>query len=166
MKRWLRALAVLCLAAAVGLAARQWLVGTVRIAGNSMADTLRSGDVVLVTLPDYRLREPERGEVVVCTFEGRADTYVKRVVGLPGEAVALTDGQLTVDGRALSEPYVSSPSDDFQAVVGAGEYFVLGDNRAESYDSRATDMGCVRREGLVGRARWILWPLDRFGPVD
>ena len=103
---------------------------------------------------------------MVCAFDGREDTYVKRVVGLPGDEIAFSEGQLTVNGQPVSEPYVSSPTDDFQITVGEGEYFVLGDNRAESYDSRAEDMGCVGRDGLLGRVRWILWPLDRFGGLE
>ena len=166
MRRALRALAVVLAAALIGLAARQWLFGAVRIAGVSMADTLRDGDVVLVTKLDYRIGEPARGDIVVCAFDGREDTYVKRVVGLPGDEFALCEGQLNVNGRPVSEPYVSSPTDDFQITVGEGEYFVLGDNRAESYDSRAEDMGCVGRDGLLGRVRWILWPLDRFGGLE
>lgn len=166
MRRALRALAVILAAALIGLAARQWLVGAAHIAGASMADTLQNGDVALVTKLDYRLSEPARGDVVVCAFDGREDTYVKRVVGLPGDEIAFSEGQLTVNGQPVAEPYVSSPTEDFQITVGEGEYFVLGDNRAESYDSRAEDMGCVGRDGLLGRVRWILWPLNRFGGVN
>lgn len=166
MKRALRALAVVLAAALIGLAARQWLIGAVRISGVSMEDTLRDGDIALVTKLDYRIGEPARGDIVVCAFDGREDTYVKRVVGLPGDEIAFSQGRLTVNGRPVSEPYVSSLTDDFQIAVGEGEYFVLGDNRAESYDSRAEDMGCVGRDGLLGRVRWILWPLDRFGGLE
>ena len=166
MRRALRALAVVLAAALIGLAARQWLVGAARIAGASMADTLQNGDVALVTKLDYRLSEPARGDVVVCAFDGREDTYVKRVVGLPGDEIAFSEGRLTVNGQPVAEPYVSSPTEDFQITVGEGESFVLGDNRAESYDSRAEDMGCVGRDGLLGRVRWILWPLNRFGGVN
>ena len=78
MRRALRALAVVLAAALIGLAARQWRIGAVRIAGVSMADTLRDGDIALVTKLDYRIGEPARGDIVVCAFDGREDTYVKR----------------------------------------------------------------------------------------
>lgn len=167
MRRALRVLAGLILAAALGLAARQWLAGAVRIAGNSMADTLLSGDVVLVTRPDYAFGgAPRRGDIVECVFPGRDGRYVKRVVGLPGDRVEFLDGALLLNGRRISEPYVTSAAEDLRVELGPDEYFVLGDNRAESYDSRAADMGCVSRDCFLGRVRLILWPLDRLGIVE
>lgn len=162
MKRLLTVALLLAAAAALGLLARQWLAMPVRIAGSSMEDTLRSGDVVLVTRLYVEVR---RGDVVQCRFSDRDGTYVKRVIGLPGDVIEFTDGALTVNGRPVSEPYVSSPTEDMRVTLGADEYFVLGDNRAESYDSRADDMGCISGDDLLGRARWILWPLNRLGPV-
>ena len=163
MKRRLAVVLLLIAAICLGLAARKWLVTTVRIAGSSMEDTLCSGDVALV----LRLYgAPKRGDVVQCAFPGRDGAYVKRVIGLPGETVDCRDGALHINGRALSEPYVSSHTEDFHAALGADEYLVLGDNRAESYDSRAEDMGCISARNLLGRVCWILWPLNRFGPVE
>lgn len=162
MKRALSLLIALCLALAAGFAARTYLFTTVRIAGSSMEGTLLSGDVVLIC----RWETPERGNVMQCTFPGRSGTYVKRVIGLPNDTIEFSSGALTVNGRPLSEPYVSSPTEDMYIALGEDEYFVLGDNRAESYDSRAEDMGCLSSSQFCGRARWILWPLYRFGPVE
>ena len=162
MKRLLSALLAIALAVGLGFAARTWLVSTVRIAGSSMEDTLVSGDVALAT----RWEEPERGAVMQCTFPGRSGSYVKRVIGLPGDEIEFSGGQLIVNGRPLSEPYVSSETEDMRITLGPDEYFVLGDNRAESYDSRAEDMGCISRDHFLGRVRWILWPVSRFGPVE
>lgn len=163
MKRILTVFLVLLIAVGLGLAARTQLFSTVRIAGSSMEDTLVSGDIVLVTRFE---REPVRGSVMECTFDGRDASYVKRVIGLPGDTVEFSSGTLYVNGSPLSEPYVSSETEDMTIALGPDEYFVLGDNRAESYDSRAEDMGCIRRDRFLGRARWILWPLDRFGPAS
>ena len=163
MKRALTFILTVVIAAAAGIAARTWLVSTVRIAGTSMADTLLSGDVVLTTRIGG---EPEFGDVVECTFPGRSGSYVKRIVGLPGDTVEFIDGSLLRNGRPLSEPYVSSYTDDMRIELGEDEYFVLGDNRAESYDSRAEDMGCISRSRILAAAQWILWPIDRFGPVE
>ena len=160
------AILAIALALAVGLCVRRWGVGTLRVAGASMQDTLRSGDIALVTRFDYANTPPQRGDVVECRFPGRADTYVKRVIGLPGEAVRCEGGALTIDGRALEEPYVSSTTDDFSADLGEDEYLVLGDNRAESYDSRMEDMGPVGADAFLGRVRFILWPINRIGPVQ
>lgn len=163
MKRLLKVALLLAVAVALGLLARRWMATPVRIAGSSMEDTLLSGDVALVA----RLYgDARRGDVVQCRFPGRDGTYVKRVIGLPGDVVEFRDGALTVNGRPVSEPYVSSPTEDMRATLGADEFFVLGDNRAESYDSRAEDMGCVRGDDLLGRVCWILWPLNRVGPVE
>ena len=160
-----RVLLALVAVVALGLCARRYVAGTVRVAGASMRDTLCAGDVALVTRPDYRLGAPGRGDVVECRFPGREDTYIKRVVGLPGEGVACFGGALTVDGAVLNEGYVSSFTEDFEVNLGADEYLLLGDNRADSYDSRMADMGPVGAGDILGRVRFVLWPLNRFGPV-
>lgn len=145
------------------LALEHFVVHGVRISGTSMVDTLRNGDLVLVTRFDYRLgASPQRGDIVECTFPGRIGTYVKRVIGLPGERVEILDGQTYIDGTALSEPYVTGAAEDYRVELGADEYLVLGDNRAESYDSRADDMGLLHRENFLGRVRMILWPLRKL----
>ena len=152
--------------AALGFGLRRWVVCTVRVAGTSMQDTLRAADVALVTRFDYRLdRGPSRGDVVQCVFPGRSDTYIKRVVGLPGEFIRFSGGVLTVDGQPVKEPYVSTPTEDYELRLGQGEYLVLGDNRAESYDSRMADMGPLGADAFLGRVRCILWPPGRIGPV-
>lgn len=167
MKRVLQAVLLLMVFLAAGFAVRSWGVGTVRIAGTSMNETLQHGDVVLITKFDYTFGGmPERGDIVECRFPNRSDTYVKRVIGLPGDSIEYRDGTLTVNGRPVSEPYVSSETRDFSAIIDDDAYLVMGDNRNESYDSRAADMGPIDREAFLGKARWIIWPLNRFGPVD
>ena len=166
MRRWLVAVAVLVACALLGLAVRLWGVGLVRVTGVSMSGTLRNGDIVLVTRFDYRDgRTPAFGEVVECRFPGRGDDYIKRVVGLPGDKVAFSRGLLTINGSPVSEPYVSSETDDYEIDLAADQYLLLGDNRAESYDSRMPDMGPVDAGAFSGRVRLILWPMDRIGPV-
>ena len=162
--RWLIALIV---AAAVILGLRLWVIGTVRVAGSSMSGTLRDGDVVVVTRFDYTSgRTPGRTDVVQCRFPDRGDTYIKRVVGLPGDEIVFSDGDLYVNGALTPEPYVSSPTDDFSIVLGEDEYLALGDNRAQSYDSRMADMGSIGSDEILARVRWIIWPVFRIGPVN
>lgn len=165
--RTLLKLAILLAAVlALGLCLRHWAAGTVCVAGTSMRDTLLAGDVALVTRFDYRTGgTPRRGEVVQCVFPGRSDTYIKRVVGLPGEDVRFSNGQLTVNGQPVDEPYVSTPTADYEIALGEDEYLVLGDNRADSYDSRMPDMGPVGAEAFLGRVRSIIWPPGRIGAV-
>ena len=163
----LRLAIALAAALALGLCLRQWVVGTVRVAGTSMRDTLCAGDVALVTRFDYRAgRSPNRGDVVECMFPGRGDTYIKRVVGLPGETIRFEGGALTVDGQPVAEPYVSTPTDDYAIRLGDGEYLVLGDNRADSYDGRMADMGLVGADAFLGRVRCVIWPPRRIGSVQ
>ncbi|MBR1560504.1 MAG: signal peptidase I [Clostridia bacterium] len=166
MRRGLAALMALLLFAAAGLCVRTWGFGLTRIAGTSMNATLRDGDVVLVTRFDYLGGgTPSFGDVVECRFPNRRDTYVKRVAGLPGEAVAISGGALYRDGQRMSEPYVSSFAEDFETVLNSEQFLLLGDNRADSYDSRMPDMGPVDAGAFLGRARLVVWPLQHFGIV-
>ncbi len=133
MKRALRIVIALVLLICLGLAVRQWGFSAVRISGTSMEDTLISGDVVLVTRLSYALGgTPGRGDIVECTFPGRDGSYVKRVIGIPGDRIEFISGQLYVNGQPYSEPYVTSETEDISIELGDDEYFVLGDNRAES----------------------------------
>ena len=164
MKRLLSGVLIVLLAAVLGISARYFLFSTVRIAGTSMQDTLLSGDIALVWKTD---RTPDYGEIIECRFPDRDGSYTKRVIGLPGDTIECTGGTLVRNGIPVSEPYVSSPTEDFQISVGEAEIFVMGDNRSESNDSRAEDMGCISAEnGCLGRVCWILWPINRFGPVE
>ena len=165
-KRLLAVLLVLAIAIGAGLLLRRYGVGTVRVAGISMQETLRSGDITLVTRFDYLSDGPDRGDVVECRFPGREDTYVKRIVALPGDTVAFEGGRLILNGEAVEEPYTAGVTGDYAIKLGEDEYLALGDNREESYDSRMEDMGPVSRGDLLGRVRWILFPLNRFGPIQ
>lgn len=167
MKRLIGLTACVIIFVIIGMTVRIYGFSLVRISGTSMNDTLCSGDVVLVTRFDYLGgRTPERMDAVECVFEMRSDTYVKRVIGLPGERISYVDSKLKVNGQPISEPYVKGNTEDFYVQLGENEYFVMGDNRSESYDSRAADMGSIDAEAFKGRIRWILWPISRFGPVN
>jgi signal peptidase I len=153
------------------------------IPSGSMLETLQVGDRVLVEKLTYRLRDPERGEIIVFRRPGLEEEgfspaatwrsflegiglsepdedrdLIKRVIGLPGETVELVDGVVHIDGRPIAEGYTAPETRDFPpVVVPEGEYFVLGDNRGNSRDSRF-GLGTIPTANVIGRAFVIIWP--------
>jgi signal peptidase I len=173
--------AILALVAiGVALLVQAFLVKPYRIPSPSMEDTLLIGDRVLVDRLTWRFSEPERGDIVVFHPPYGGNVLIKRIIGMPGDELSLRDGQLYVNGQALDEPYIRQtadgpvPTEPFvtgQAwalaepyVVPEGSYFMMGDNRTNSGDSR--DFGPVRREQLVGQAFARYWPPARIGGID
>ncbi len=150
--------ALLCVLLAVLL--RAYVAEPFAIPSESMEPTLRPGDHVLVEKLSYRFGAPERGDLVV--FRTPEDALaVKRIVALAGDRVAIEDGVLAVNGRLQKEAYVDHRQVDSvyfgPVVVPRGDVFVLGDNRADSHDSR--DYGAVPRRSLIGRVLVRLWPV-------
>ena len=135
-----------------------------------MTPSLRPGDQVLVDASAYREVEPARGDVVVFSnprSDGRHD--IKRVIGLPGERVVMAEGMLYVDERGLAEAYLGGlPSSvglgESAWDLGAGEFLLLGDNRAHSTDSR--ELGPIGGDRMVGRAWMRYWPVTAWGSLN
>ena len=132
-----------------------------------MLHTFLDGDYVLVDELTYRFKDPERGDIIVFRFpRDPSRDFIKRVVGLPGEQVEIRAGVVYIDGKKLNEPYIlENPTYSRESsLVPPGNYFVLGDNRANSLDSRV--FGPVQRRFIVGRA-WIRgWPFDRISVFE
>jgi signal peptidase I len=136
------------------------------VSGASMEPTFSNGDYLLVDELVYRFREPVRGEVVVFRYPGDDRSfYIKRVIGLPGERVTIMNGTVTVtanDGGSvvLPEPYVAKnlTTGDVEVTLGESEYYVLGDNRGFSFDSRS--WGPLPNDHMIGLVRMRLWPLS------
>ena len=137
---------------------RSFFFKIIRVDGTSMTDTLQNNDRLFVTVLDMKLHGPDRFDVVITHYDDTRKEYVKRVIGLPGETVEIRDGRTWIDAALLEEPYVFSSQEDYSIALGEDEYLVLGDNRAESYDSRASDMGPVSGRDLLGRVRFRIWP--------
>ena len=145
------------------LAFRAFLVEPVRVEGSSMVPTLLSGEHMFVEKVGYWFWEPKRGDIVICFYPGYRKSCVKRVIGLPGESVAVSGGRVYVDGRALDEGAYWNDvmlTDTEPVTVGERELFVMGDNRNSSKDSRNPSVGCIPYEKLVGRARAVILPLS------
>lgn len=141
-----------------------------RVVGESMENTLQDGDNLIVDKISYRLHEPERFDIIVFPYKYAADTYyIKRIIGLPGETIQITeDGDIFIDGHELVESYgkevIRDPGLAAEPIkLEEGEYFVLGDNRNDSSDSRSPAVGNIRREDIIGKAWLRIYPLDSIG---
>ena len=172
----------IAIAVAAVLAIKAWVVNPYRIPSSSMEPTLHcaapepgcesdSSDRVLANRFIYRFRDPERGDIVVFRTPekavarcGAGGTFVKRLVGLPGDRIAMSGGVLHVDGAPVEEPYVNGGGhgpDLQERTLGGDEYFMMGDNRGQSCDSR--EWGPVSRDDLIGPVFAVYWPLTRLG---
>lgn len=180
-------------AIAVALPIRAFGFELVRVEGESMDNTLANGEIMFVTKFDYASTwlsfpwqdaetkekaahittgsNPQRFDVVICRYPGRGDTnFVKRVVGLPGDTVEIRDGYLYINDEKQDEPYIS---DEYRNgwlntfgpyTVPEGEYFVLGDHRNNSNDSRS--QGAISRDMIVGHARTVLYPFNEIRGIE
>lgn len=142
------------------------------VIGRSMNPTLNDGDNLILDKISYKLHDPERYDVVVFPFrDGSGKNYIKRVIALPGETIRIDlDGNIYINEEILYESYgnavIERPGSALEGVtLGEGEYFVMGDNRNDSEDSRFS-VGKVKRSEILGRA-WIrIWPFKDFGRVN
>ncbi len=140
-----------------------FLAQATRVYGQSMEPTLHTNDRVIVEKISYRFRPPKRGDIVVVKLNERSQPLIKRVVGLPGETIAIRGGRVFINGQPLDEPYVQTPTHGRlpPTRIPAMHYFVLGDNRDASNDSR--NFGPVPRESILGRALFRYWPPHQIG---
>lgn len=146
-----------------------FLIQRTRVNGDSMMPTLYDGDNLIMDKASYYFRDPRRFEMVVFSYQYRENTYyIKRVIALPGETVCIRDGVIYVNGKALIEHYGNELIEDGglatqEITLAADEYFVLGDNRNTSVDSRDPSVGNIKKKDIVGRAWLCLTPFARFG---
>lgn len=143
-----------------------------RVSGQSMQPTLHDGDNLLVDKLTYRFRDPKRYEIVVFPYKYEEDTYyIKRIIGLPGEKIQIIDGYVYINDEKLSKDYGAEVMQEAgiaedPITLGEDEYFVLGDNRNHSSDSRVPNVGILKRKDLMGRAWVRIWPLDSIGVIS
>ena len=144
-----------------------------QVLGSSMEPKLSSEDNLIVDKISYRFHEPERVDIIVFPFRYEDNTYyIKRIIGLPGETVQIDeDGNILINGEILPENYgkevIKSPGRAYEEIeLGEDEYFVMGDNRNNSMDSREPSVGNITREEIIGRAWLRIWPLDKFGFIE
>ena len=142
-----------------------------RVVGNSMYPTIADGDSIVIDRISYRFLSPRRFDVVIFPSQYQDDVYyVKRIIALPGETIQITNGSVYINGSLLKEKFnfgeiASAGIAQSQVILGEDEYFVLGDNRSESNDSREPAIGNIRRDNIVGKAWLRTQPLGRFGLI-
>jgi signal peptidase I len=135
-----------------------------QVSGFSMTPRIDEDEYVLINALAYRLTTPQRGDIVAFKHERSAPSvYLKRIIGVPGDRVKIERGAVSINGRQLTEPYVRFHDDRSapESIVPRGAYYVLGDNRKNSDDSRA--WGTVPAGDLIGRAVIGVWPIDHVG---
>ena len=166
---WLVQIIAVCLIAFAFV----WYFGfKVSIIGDSMKPELRNGDITLLNRLVYDVRAPKRGDVIAFKPNGNESShyYVKRVIGLPGETVEYREGNILIDGEILEEDYTTTDIIELglleePIVLKSGEFFVLGDDRQNSEDSRMANIGNVKREEIAGKVWFVLSPMENFGFV-
>ena len=140
-----------------------------RVDGRSMMNTLHDGDNLIIEKLSYRFSDPKRFDIIVFPPTGKKEYYIKRIIGLPGETVQIDEnGNIYINGELLEENYgaetIQNPGRAVNPItLGDDEYFVMGDNRNNSKDSRSEEVGNVKRSQIIGRAWLRIWPLNKFG---
>lgn len=174
---WIEGLQTIGLSIALALGIRQFVAEARYIPSESMKPTLQVNDRLVIEKLSYLFQEPQRGDIVVfwppseIVPDGQQrDAFIKRIVGLPGDTIEVTEGTVLVNDTPLDESYIQAPPDYEQIPITIPEdsYFVLGDNRNASYDSHAWDISkpFVPEDQIIGKAVVRFWPLTRLGGLD
>ena len=168
--KWLLQIIIVCFMAFVFV----WYFGQrVSNIGDSMSPIIKNGDIVLVNRILYDASTPKRGDVIVFKPNGNEmlHSYIKRIIALPGETVKIKEEKIFVNGKELEEEYETSAIVDAglaseEITLAGDEFFVLGDNRESSTDSRMPEIGNVKRSEIEGKAWFIITPGKRFGWIE
>lgn len=165
-------LVLIGLAALLFLVMRVFIFRTAHVDGFSMSPTLEHGDMVILNRLTYWVSTPQAGDIAAFPNpENSSEHFIKRVIAVQGDTIDLRDGFFYVNGERLEDEFSATPTGgagllDFPITVDERHYFVLGDNRNGSQDSRFAAVGTIPRREMVGRAGLRFWPLGRLGPVN
>lgn len=139
---------------------RTFIITPVRVDGASMDQTLEDGQILLL----YKLSNINYGDIVVLDEEKEGEIIIKRIIGMPGDTVSIKDNTVYVNDEELEEDYAYGETSDYEEItLGDDEYFILGDNRPISKDSRY--FGPVKEDEIIGKVNFRLWPFNKFGTI-
>ncbi|MCM0592375.1 MAG: signal peptidase I [Gloeotrichia echinulata DEX184] len=173
-RNWQENLTLIAIALCLAFLIRTFIAEPRYIPSDSMVPTLHTGDRLVVEKISYHFHPPTIGDIIV--FQPPAElqrrgypkdqAFIKRIIGQPGEIINVADGKVYINGQPLQEDYIAEPPNSpFPPVkVPEGEFFVMGDNRNDSNDSRY--WGFLPQKNIIGRATFRFWPLDRFGLIE
>lgn len=169
MKEWIKDIAI---AAAIAFVIVQFVKPTI-VKESSMEPNFYENNYLLVNRQAYTFKEPERGDVIVfhsslVQSNGHEKLLIKRVIGLPGEEIDISEGQVYINGEPLEEDYTKEGFTTGELtgfVVPEGQLFCMGDNRRVSIDSRSEEVGCVKKDDLLGKVFVRLYPFDQIGLI-
>lgn len=167
IREWLESVAI---AVVLALIIKFFLFEFVLVDGNSMFPTLHDGDRLIVNKLEYRLNDPKVQDIIILEYNTEIVhvEFVKRIIGMPGDTIAIRDSIVYINGIPLEEDYINTEAypDYPEVTVPEGSYFVLGDNRNNSKDSRYEDVGFVKKDEIVGKVAYRVYPFDDFGKIN
>ena len=173
MKDWVKSIII---AAFIAVLLMQLIVPTV-VREHSMEPSFYGGDYLIVGKISYKLTEPKRGDVIIFKSDipmnpdepsQSKKLLIKRIIGLPGDVINISENEVSINGKVIDEPYINeggTPGDVVNYVVPKGNYFVMGDNRTVSIDSRRNEVGPVQKDRIVGKALIRLYPFNKIGLI-
>ena len=165
-------------AVVIALLIRFFLFEPIRVQGESMRDTLANGEIMFVTKIDYLFSAPKQGDVIICKYPGRTEYFVKRLMGCPGDIIEIQNNLVYRNGELLEEPYLTPANNNRGLSMEAfelkeGEYFVMGDNRDNSHDSRNYYYqggryipAALTRDQIIGHVQCVLFPFGQIRGIE
>lgn len=138
---------------------KTYAVTIVRVNGTSMDPTLKNKDFMILNKIDYKINDIDRFDIIVIKSEDKQ--IIKRVIALPNEKIEYKDNKLYINGEEYNDPYNSIDQKDFKVTLKEDEYYVMGDNRVYSRDSRI--IGPIKKEQIKGKANFVIFPFSRWG---
>lgn len=148
----------------------RYVVHHTTVDGESMSFTLKDNDVLIIDKLTYRFSKPKRFDIVVFPIS-EDEYYIKRIIGLPGEKIQIIDGKVYINDQQLNDPYgyedITYSGDASEPlIIGDTQYFVMGDNRNKSVDSRESSIGMIDEEKIIGKAVYVIFPFRSIGKIN